>query len=264
MGLNQNNKKLSFRRKKSNSEKTGIHIAPKDVVEIERNIIENWLIALKHWFHVNPSTARKIILVFFGTLVVFFLGLFTYSFLIEKQSKKFYSIMFLYESVKEGKNSGKSEAKLKKLLAESTKLCHSMWSTQYSNNGCLLSAILSNETGNKKDSAEFLSRYSKKVNNKALAAYTAFLSGYQFESSHDLSQSLAMYKKMDSYVDEKAGMDFALFHKGRIYYYDNKFKEAEDSFKQIIEKYKTGNYYESAKNYLLLVQLKKSQPALEK
>jgi predicted negative regulator of RcsB-dependent stress response len=261
MPANQNNKKLSNRRKKSDNEKLGIHSAPSDIVEIERNLVENWMIGLKHWLHINPSTARKII---FGVLigvVMFFLFIFIYSIVTEKQNSQYYSILLSYEKLKEDSAVKIDPDKLKKLQEHANKLCNNLWSTRYSNNGCLLAAILSNEADNKKDAAEFLEKFSKKANNNALAAYTTFLSGYFYETGHDLEHSGAMYKKLDSYVDDKNGKDFTLFHKGRLFYYNDDLVGAEKTFKEIIEKYKSGAYYTNARNYLLLIQLKKAQPS---
>jgi len=262
MASNENGKKISHRLKKSNNEKLGIHSIPEEVVEIERNIIENWLISLKHWLHINPSTARKIILGVLVSAVVFFMFIFIHSAVIEKQNSNYYSILMSYEKLKGENNENKiDDKKIKKLMEHSHKLCNSLWQTRYSNNGCLLSAILSNEAGNKKDTADFLAKFAAKSHDQALAAYTTFISGYFYEASQDLEHSLELYKKLDKYVDDKNGKDFVLFHKGRLFYYNNKFTEAESSFKEIIEKYKTSNYYKDAKNYLLLVQMKMSEPA---
>lgn len=133
-----------------------------------------------------------------------------------------------------------------------------MWATQYSNAGCLLSAVFTNELGDAKQTANYLLKFSGKVDNAAMAAFAAFYSGYYFESQQDLDQALKLYDKLGSYLDKKTGKDFSIFHKGRIYYYNNKFAEAEKSFKDIIENYKTSNYTGKARNYLVLIQLKKS------
>jgi len=262
MASNQNVKKVSNRRKKIENEKLGIHTAPTEVVEIERNIIENWLISLKHWLQINPSTARRIILGVVLVMVLFLLLLFTHSALVEKQNSQYYSILLSYEKLREDAGVAKVNGeKLKKLQELSDKLCKSTWSTRYSNNGCLLSAVFANEAGNKKDSAEFLSKFSTNTPNKALGAYTTFLAAYMFETGKDLDKSMDLYKKLDTLVDEKTGRDFSLFHLGRLYYYNDKFVEAEKSFKEILEKYKASAYQGDAKNYLLLIQLKKAKPA---
>ena len=258
MPSNQN-KKISNRRKKSENEQLGIHSLPTELVEIERNLVENWLISLKHWLHINAASARKIIAGFIIVLVLFFVLLFTHSFIIENQNAKYYSILVTYEQLKDENVVKIDGQKLTKLIKISDKLCNSIWSTRYSNNGCLLSAILSDEAGNKKEAADYLAKFSSRVNNKALAAYSAFLSGYFYETNHDLERSMALYKKLDSYVDEKNGKDLALFHQGRILYYNDKLPEAEKTFKEIIDKYKTSAYFSNAKNYLLLIQLKKMQ-----
>lgn len=262
MASNQSNKKISTRHKKTDSEKLGIRSVPGEVVEIERNIIENWLISLKHWFHVNTATARKIIFGFLMVMVLFFIVVFTHSAVIEKQNSQYYSILLSYEKLKEDSGVVKIDAgKLKKLQEHSDKLCNTTWSTRYSNNGCLLSAIFSNEAGNKKETADFLMKFSKAVHNRAFAAYTTFLSAYFYESNKELDKSIDLYKKLDTLVDEKTGRDFTLFHTGRLYYYSDKLTEAEKSFKEILEKYKSSPYSANAKNYLLLVQLKKALPA---
>ncbi|MDH4263538.1 MAG: hypothetical protein OEV78_10890 [Spirochaetia bacterium] len=263
MPSNQN-KKISNRRKKSENEQLGIHSLPTELVEIERNLVENWLISLKHWLHINASSARKIIVGFISAVVLFFIFLFIHSFIIEKQNAKYYSILVTYEQLKDDNAVKIDEQKLTKLIKISDKLCNSIWSTRYSNNGCLLSAVLSDEAGNKKEAADYLAKFSSRVNSKAMAAYTAFLAGYFYETNHDLERSMTLYKKLDSYVDEKNGKDLALFHQGRILYYNDKLPEAEKSFKEIIEKYKTSAYFNNAKNYLMLIQMKKIQPVEQK
>ena len=257
MELNQGNKKLSSRRKKTENEKLGIHALPHEIVEIERNLIENWLISIKHWFQINPSTARKIILGIFAASAIFFIGVFIHSAVIEKHNSDFYSILLSYEKFK-GDGAKIEDSKLKKMLEYSDKLCNTRWSTRYSNNGCYLSAILYNESGDKKSAAKYLEKFSDKVNNKAVAAYAAFISGYFYETEKDLDNALLRYKKMEKTLDNKHGMDFSLYHTGRVFYYKNQFTEAENAFKKIIKDHKDSSYSKQAREYLMLIYLKKS------
>ncbi|MDH4199145.1 MAG: hypothetical protein OEV66_02100 [Spirochaetia bacterium] len=257
MASNSGIKKISGRRKKTDV--PGVHKVPGEVVEIERNIIENWMIALKHWLRINPSTARKIIFGFLLTGIIAFMLMFVHSAMTEKQNSDYYVTLLTYEKLKKDAPDKKlDEKKLKELLSRSVKLCNALWSTRYSNAGCFLSAVFTNELGDSKQTASYLLKFSGKVNSRALAAYAAFYSGYNFESSRDLDQALKLYDKLGSYLDKKTGKDFSLFHRGRIYYYNNKLNEAEKCFKDIIENYKTSGYLGKAKNYLVLVQLKKS------
>lgn len=252
-------KKISNRRKKGNAN-YGIHSVPGEIVEIERNIIENWLISIKQWFKVNPSTARKIVFGVFLLFILIFFLVFLHGEVVEKQNSQYYSSLFKYEKLKK-ESAGKpvDEDKMKDLLKDSTKLCRALWATQYSNAGCLLSAVYANELKDSKQTAEFLEKFAKKASSNAISAFATFYAGYYSETNQDLAEAEKLYDKLESMLPKKADKDFVLYHKGRILYYESKLDKAERIFKDIMENYKSSPYRDNARKYLLLVEMKKSE-----
>jgi tetratricopeptide (TPR) repeat protein len=251
--------KFSTRRKKNEPTAPGIHSVPKEVVEIERNLIENWLISLKQWFQFNIEFARKIILgIIIFTLLVF-ISVFLHSAVIDKQNSDFYRLLITYDNLEKSKSENKNyNNKIKTLKESADKLCKARWSTQYSNSGCLVSSIISNEMGEFQAAAESLKKFSDKTSNTGFSSYSSLVAGYLFEKTSQIDTSIKLYKKILDNLEDITGKDIALFHYGRLLYHNKQFKEAEKSFQEIIDNHKNSIYLQKSRQYLLLISIDKT------
>jgi len=238
----------------------GIHRIPVDVVEIERNIIENWLLALRHWIKLNSKRAKMVLLSLLALVVVALLVLFVHNAVIEKQSSQYFSAIGKYDEALK-KNETEKDKALNELLADTTKLCHATWSTEQSNSGCLLTALIHLELKHTREVAESLKTYATHSGSKALKAYTAFYAAYNYENSDNLDDAYKLYGSLQNILKGTGKEDIALFHQARIEYYRNNLKEASKLIDTILNDYKTSNYTQEAKKYKKLIELKKSQPS---
>ncbi|MES0491352.1 MAG: hypothetical protein ABUK01_15265 [Leptospirales bacterium] len=245
------------RKKKDQDSKYGIHTVSKDIVEIERNIIENWLISLKHWFQSNANIGKQIIIGVSSAFVLLILSIFVISMARDSHNKKFYELLDEFDKISKVTADTKNES-LQKLAEKSDALCNKTFKTKFANGGCFLSALIYIELGDDEHTANSLESYSGSVSNDGLAAFTLFFSAYYNESGSDLDKSIQQYERVKRYLKPVEKEDIAMFHLARIYYYKKDYEKSKNLLVNIIDNFKSSVYLEAAKKYLLLVSMKQS------
>jgi len=251
-------RKISRGRKKQDQDsKYGIHNVPTDVVEIERNIVENWMIFLKHWFQSNQNIGRYIIIGASSLFVLMIFSIFVFSLARDNHNKKFYELLDEYEKTAKNTTDSKNEI-LVGIAEKSDALCDKTFKTKYANAGCFLSALIYIELEEDEKSSKALESYSGSVGNDGLAAFTLFFSAYYNEAADDLEKSKKQYERVKRYLKPVDKEDIAIFHLARIHYYQKDYAKAESLFLIIIDNYKSSVYLDAAKKYLLLVSLKQN------
>jgi len=249
-------KRKGTRKKSSQVEdagKFGVHKVPEDVVEIERNILENWLIALKHWFKINIKTTRYII---FSTLFIVVMGftlIFVHSAVSEKHNETFYSLMDKFDEITDN-----STVKLNALAKDTDKLCNTVWQTKHSPNGCLLSALTYKKLAQHDKVSKSLQLYSENVDNSGISAFSLFYAAYHSEVAKDFDNSEVLYKELQNKLKIVEKEDIAIYQLAKIKYYKKDYNGARNLMNELLEKHSKSAYIEKAKKYLLLISIKEN------
>lgn len=248
----ENSKKSNRTRSKQKTEESdlGIHKIPVDIVEIERNIIENWLLHSKHWIQKNRDLARKISLSVLGSFILVLLLILAHNAIAEQHNRQFYDLLANYEK------SAQSPETLASLREESEKLCGNLWSTSGSQSACLLHSLLSAKNSETAKAAESLEKYTGKLGGNGLSLFFRFYTGYFYESAGNFDEALEQYKMLRKVLATIEKEDLALFHIGRIHYYQNNHEEAKKVFVSLIKDYPAGSFTAEAKKYISLLALK--------
>ncbi len=252
MGDNPTNRRSS-RRKTEQEQAEGIHSVPKDLVEIERNMLESLLIHLKHWVKMNTETVRKFI---FGAalfIVLIFLFVFVHSGIVETQNREFYSLASQYHEIENGPEE-LHEREFAQLKEQATKLCETFWSTKHSNNACLIAGLVELKIGDNEEAVSILEEYRSNLSSDALAAYFTFFNGYLFESAGKYQEAQELYNELSEQLDAIEDADIGLFHKARSLYHAGNYQEAKIIFLKIAQE-PQGPYTSKARNYLSLISM---------
>ena len=242
--------KKSTRTRKARNEESelGIHKIPVDIVEIERNIIEKWLLQARHWIKHNSELARKLTLSTLGIFVVILLTVIIHSTITEQHNRQFYDLVSDFETGR-----GNEEA-LSGVQSKAEKLCNTFWSTSGSRSACLLNTLLSADK-NTSVAAESLEDYTSSLGNNGLGLFFRFYTGYYYESAGNLDEALKQYKKLQEELATIEKEDMAIFHVARIHYYLGNYDKAKTLFGSLVEQYRASSFSEKARQYISLISL---------
>lgn len=226
-----------------------------EIVEVERNLLEQWLLSGKHWAQKNITFVRYSIFSVFGLLLLFFVFLFVADMRLEKHSNALYSLVTRLESANENTPN-------KELLQESDKLCNTWWSTPASQNACLISAVLRGQAKEFSAMAENLKTYNRFWNKKMVLPVTLFYQGIAYEAQGDLDNAYQTFQQLEKSLEETQNADAAIFHRAHILYRQNKQESSAKLFRSLLEDYKESPYAEDAKKYLILIEARNAQEAM--
>ena len=249
----ENSKKTNRKRSNRKAEETdslGIHKIPVDIVEIERNMIENWLLHAKHWIKHNIELARKVTLSVLGSFIFILLLVLIHNAVTQQHNRNFYDYLGEYQSA-----AGSPEG-LSTLQGKTEKLCNSFWGTSGSQSACLLNSLLTAKTKSPAEAAELLEHYTNKLGNNGLGAFFRFYTGYYHESAGNFDEALKHYRQLQAELATIEQEDLAIFHVGRILYYQGDLVKAKELFVSLVEHYPAGSFTGQAKKYISIISLK--------
>ncbi len=249
------NKNVKHAHRKINPE-TGIRPIPVDIVDVERSILEKWILSLKHYSNKHAATARYIILATGAAALLAVVVMFVHSFAVENHSTRFYRLVKAYEESSFFPEDTKKKT-LSNIASDAGRLCNVFWKTTESSNACLLSAIAARETGDNALSAKSLQAYGNQ-SGKNLKGFAAFYAGYSAEFNKDIDGALAWYTKMQPWYKKMDREDFPLFHQARMHYHKKDSDKALALFEQIETEYPDSPYAKEAKKYRLLILSQKN------
>lgn len=246
----------SDRRKKESSEKIKEHV---DVVEIERNLIENGIISLKHWYKDNPKAIKWVLISIIAFFVFLLSFLFFHSTMIENHNNQLFKLISEYEesfqiNIPELKN-----AKMKDLQRKADILCNNFYPSRESYHACIIASLASLENKQPEKAAEYLKKYTNHYNGDGPSTLTAFYTAYAYEAAKDYSKAEKYYHKWGEYLKEKElkNEDASLFHQIRMAYYQNKKKNALDMISRLLKEFPNSPYKNKAIQYRYLIYQKK-------
>ncbi len=229
-----------------------------EVVDIERNAVEAWLIDLKHWSAENKPKVKLIGLVVALLVLAFSIFVFVRALTADAHNLKFYRFLETYESAKQLDADAQNKA-LKDLVKNTNDMCETFFSTDSSYNACLVSALAYQQLGDEKAFARYLKQYGDHHAGSGLGAYTLFYAAYALEQSNDFEAAIKVYDQIyDTYAEVKKE-DIVIYHKGRMNYLLDRREAAATLFKQLVKDYPTSQYKQDAQKYLLLIEALKAQ-----
>jgi len=247
---NKSNRKTG-RRENHNPEEVVIHT---DIIEIERNLVEKYLIKLKHKIQDHIKIVKKVGVFLILLVLLFFILLFVHGKIEKSHSNEFFSLLKQYDKTKIMPGGEKRNKLLNQVIQNSTQLCNSLWSSKYSPNGCLVAALTYLEKKDNKNYAKMLNEYVNLNNDKYLGSYILFYAAYAYEASFELEKAYKLYDKLQKMYKTIQKEDIGLYHKARVKYLQNNYKEAKKLFNLLKKEYPQSSYLKDAKNYLLLIK----------
>lgn len=256
MAEEPNKRKSTRRRRPEEESETGIHSVPKDLVEIERNILESWLIHLKHWVKINTEMVRKYIIGAAVLIVLIFVFVFIHSGVIEAQNRQFYQFAAKYHEIK-GQPQELQAENFANLKEEADILCGTFWATKHSNNACLISGLIALETQGPQSGLEVLEEYRENLSNDALEAYFAFFNAYRYESVGESQKAIELYDLFLEKLEISENQNLGLFHKARALYNAEQYEDAKILFLKIVQEKVSSPHSAQARHYLTLIELQK-------
>lgn len=226
----------------------------RQIVEIQRNFIEQTLLDLKHWSTENRGIIRSLVLTIIGISFALLILLYIHSLIKEKHNARFYHLVETYDVVKLSPPDDEREKNLKELTEQTSDLCNAIWPTGASENGCLLLALTWLELNERDKFARYLQEFSDEKNNIALSSYFTFYAAYGYESAFQLEKAYALYESLfDSYKKIKKE-DISIYHRARVRYLQGNYDSARELFNQLIKDYSVSAYRTESQQYLLLIE----------
>lgn len=249
----------SHRRSNRNDEETqGIHPVSSDVVEIERNLIEKWLLSLKHTARMNPKTTRYLVLSIISAAVLLLVLIFTHTYIKRSHNENFYYLMSQINEVQKLPDGEIKNSQLVKKGDEAAELCNSFWMTESSYNGCLAAASAYIKAGRPAKAASVLENYTDEYTDEGYGPVVLFQQAHAYEAAGELEKAEKVYSELGPVLKKIKKEDLSIFHRGRVLYYLGRYDEAAALLEKVINDFENSAYSDRAAQYLTLTELKQN------
>ncbi|GEM_PF-3513073 len=232
-----------------------------DVVEVERNLIEQGLLATRHWMHANRQTVRWGLIGIISFFVLVLAFIFFHSMMVENHNAQVYFLMKDYDQARLISVPALKKAKMKDVESGASQLCHNFYPTRESYYSCIVAALAAREKndGNPgKAMAPYLQRFADHYDNDGPGSFFTFYTAYAFEAAGDFSTAILYYKKWGEYLkdNELQSQEAALYHQMRNLYYSGDKKGALELCNKIIKDYPQSIYMKKSLEYRYLIFIK--------
>lgn len=211
-----------------------------EVVEVERNVLEQWLLDLKHWAQKNRTFVRYALLSIVLLFFFFLLYIFVADQRDQRHSEKLYYLISNLEQPNE-------------ILSKSEELCNSWWSSSASQNACLVLAILQERSQDFAGMGKSLKKFNRFWNKKDFLPVTLFYQALSYEAQNDYVMAYKTLEQFEKLLQKSKHLDVALFHRARILYRQQKWDLSEQAFRHLLKKHKESIYIDDSKKYLILL-----------
>lgn len=244
------NRRVSRRRKKEEKDEPSFS---HELVEIERNFIEQTLLNLKHWTMANKSLVRNIVygLVGFGFLLFIFIFLNAQA--ADTHSAEYFRILQKYEAARILPEGDVKQKEMKAILKDAGTLCDKIWSTDASKNGCLLKGLSGLQIGDNTQAAIAFEKFADHYNSQPPASYGVYYAAVAREQSGDFEKAYSLFDRLQELYEPIKKEDIAIYHKARILYQKGDYKTAVSMFREIIDHHKTSSYIKKSREYIALI-----------
>lgn len=250
----------SRNRKKSESQATAYS---HEVIAIERNKIEQFLLTVKHWAMTHQHHFRLGLFSLAAVIGFIVILIIINALAAGAQNAAFYDLQTEFDKASKSPEGDDKNKKLSEVLTHSMNLCNRFWLTDAGAQGCMIAAETDLKLHQYVNAADYFLKHASHFQGKAPEAYSLFYAGYSYEAGGDLTKAYDIYDKMQDVYKSAVKEDIAIYHKARIAYLQKKFSLARDLFTKLIVKYKTSTYLSDARQYLLLMT-SLAQPSSDK
>lgn len=242
----------SDRRKKDGVENTKVHT---DVVEVERNLIEQGIIALKHWYKDNPATIRWMIISILTFFILFLSFLFFHSTIVENHNKRLFQVISEYDESVQMNIPALKSAKLKDVEKQAAELCNHYYPTDESYHACIIASLAAGQNNRPKEMSAYLKKYTDHFDGDGPSTLTAFYTAYAYEMDGNYKMADVYYEKWGEYLKDKEikNQDAVLFHRMRMAYYMKDRKKALEYASKILKDFPNSMYKSKVVQYRYLI-----------
>ena len=230
-----------------------------EVIEVERNLIQKWLLDLRVWARENIKFFRTILLISVFAVLISLIFIGFYTALIKKQNYQFFSYLSQYNEYKALKATGEKNKQLRTLIKDCQKLCHTYFKTSHSYNGCLLEAAAYIELKEYKNASKPLEMFGQYNSNNGAGVFALFFAAQAYENLLDLEKAYQIYNQIEDTLKPTSKDDIAVYNKAKILYLQGKLDLAEMMFQKIVYEQPTSDFYEVSLNFLRLIAFKKNE-----
>lgn len=239
--MSNGSSRKSSRRNKPDTEGKSLYTNYQpEIVEVERNVLEQWLLDLKHWAQQNRTLVRYSLL----SLVALFFFFLLYIFVADQREKKHSEQLYHLIANLEQSN---------EILSQSEDLCYTWWSTPSSQNACLVLAILQERSQNFSAMSESLKKFNRFWNKKNFLPVTLFYQALSYEAQEDYTTAYKTLEQLEKLLYKSTYVDIALFHRARILYRQKKWDLAQQAFERLLKDHKSSMYVQDSEKYLILL-----------
>jgi len=224
----------------------------KNNIEIERNVIEKYLIKIKDFSKARSSIILYIFIAFIVILSLSIFGVWKYTNYKASQLAKFEVILENYE--KNSKNDKDINKTTLKELLEMSKARNFGFVDE------MIPYMIGNLYFKEKDYKEaknYLMKFIEKSDAPIFNALARLKMGISMEELNDTKGALKVYLEMENRYGESEVIDQVLFNIARIYMKDNNTEETSKYYNKLITQLPSSSFAEKAKKRLLLLGLKK-------
>ena len=230
-----------------------------ETIEIERNLIQNWLLDLRSWAKRNTRLLKILSLISVLALIISLILIGLYTALIEKHNYQFFSYLTRYNGYKILEDSQERNDKFRRLIQDSRKLCDTFFKTSHSYNGCLLEAVSYIELKEYEKVSKPLNMFGQHNADNGAGIFALFFAAQAYENLLNFEEAYSIYNQIEVPLKLIGKEDIAIYNKAKILYIQGKLDLAEKMFQEIVDEKKASKLEEASRNFLRLIAFKKNK-----
>jgi len=218
-------------------------------IEIERNVIEQFLMDAKDFLKDNRKAALYSMVAFLGAIVIVIGAVIAVDIVSTRNNLRFEKIIEEYEKYSAA---GDTE-KIKGLTAELKTFVDDTWFGFAHTMGYYLLGNMYYVQKEYGEAGACLVRYADKQPKSSLAPLALLKAGIALEEAGDLKGSVEIYRRLADRYSESIVADQIFFNQGRIYRKMNDIVNARASYNRVISSFPESVYAQMAKKRLFML-----------
>ena len=235
-----------------------------EVIEVERNLIQNWLLSLQVWARENIKFLRGLLLASVFALLISLIFIGFYTALVRKQNYQFFSYLNRYNEYKELKSTEEKNKKLRALIKDCRELCYTFLKTSHSYNACLLEAASYIELKEYKKVSKPLDMFGQYNSKNGAGVFALFFAAQAYENLLDFEKAYQLYNQLEDTLKLIGKDDIIIYNKAKILYLQGKLDLAETMFQKIAYEQSSSDLHGAALDFLRLIAFKKHEKLNQK
>lgn len=223
-------------------------------IEIQRNVIENFLMAVKNYARKNMKTLLIITVATLAVLVLLVAGVLYYDKRANDDMVRFEQILEKYRMASFADEQGRV-GNLKKTAAEMNGLIDSSYWGYVNKNGYYVLASLYMNEKMYAEAGEYYLRFVKKSPSSFFAPMALQQAAIASEERDNIDEALRLYQRMDKEYAESALADQIQYDLGRMYQKKGDVFKSREHFNRVVFTYPQSLFARKAKERLFMLGL---------